>query len=135
MRTARADRAAASPVERPERFSGNVLTQELAATAEGVQTLAVFFDAGARTRPHRHVHDQILHCFSGEGVVAADDGTGALETHRLRPQDTVVIPSRAWHWHGATRTTAMAHLSILVRDPDDEWEGVEERNWAAYEGG
>ncbi len=42
----------------------------------------------------------------------------------LRPGDVVTCPPNKKHWHGATPTTAMTHISITEHDADGknvEW--------------
>lgn len=117
-----------TPVDRPD-FAGSVRQQRLhvPVDAQGVEIIAVFFDAGARTRPHVHEVDQTLHVVDGEGVLAT-------ETSRqvLRPGDIFVVPRGVWHWHGATPSTSMCHLSIKVLGETD-W-NPPEKNWAQYMG-
>jgi hypothetical protein len=43
--------------------------------------------------------------------------------------DVVTIPADTWHWHGATRDTAMCHITIK-RPGRSNWE-VDEKNWAS----
>ena len=129
------DRSAAGEPPDPTRFSGEVHIQLLYNTADGNRTQAVFFEASGRTRAHIHMNDQVLICIEGEGVVAAEDDAGHVKTILIRPHDTVRIPRNRWHWHGATRTSRMAHISVNVFDAGDKWDGVEERDWAEYNGG
>ena len=119
----------------PTRFSGMVRTQVLRDTAEGIRVQAVYFSPSARTRPHIHLNDQVLHCIEGEGVVAAVRDDGVVEAVRIRPNDIVVIPKNTWHWHGATKDSWMAHIAIHVHDQGDHWEGVDQKDWALYAGG
>jgi len=130
------DRAAAAPRNEAQRFSGTVCIQVLQETSDGLRVQAVFFEPGARTRPHIHIHDQILHCLEGEGVVAAArDSEEKPESVRIQANDTVYIPRNTWHWHGATRANGMAHISIVVQDDGDKWQGVELKDWADYREG
>jgi quercetin dioxygenase-like cupin family protein len=61
-------------VDRAYYFAGDVNVQSLVGADESgeVELLAVFFAAGARTRPHIHERDQILHCTEGQGIVPTD---------------------------------------------------------------
>ena len=129
------DRSSADWSADPSRFSGRVGRQELARTAEGLGVLAVFFEAGSRTLPHVHVNDQVLVCLEGEGVVstATDDGDPDVTT--IRASDAFRVPGGTWHWHGARRSSPMTHLSILVQDDGDQWQGVEPMDWESYRGG
>jgi quercetin dioxygenase-like cupin family protein len=127
------DRTKADWSDRPDHFGGKVGRLELGTTAEGVQVLAVFFDAGARTLPHIHMSDQVLQCIDGEGIVSVDvPDQGRPKVVRIKALDTIRIPMGTWHWHGAIRKSPMTHLSILVHDDRDRWEGVEKKDWEAY---
>jgi quercetin dioxygenase-like cupin family protein len=90
MRTVEARRASASPHPRPEWFSGLVFVQSLneAPDASGLEILAVFFEAGARTKPHTHSTDQLLYFLEGEGVV----GT-LVERRTYRSGGMTIIPA------------------------------------------
>jgi quercetin dioxygenase-like cupin family protein len=119
-----------------QRFSGTVRIQVLQDLSDGPRIQAVFFEPSARTRPHIHKHDQVLHCIEGEGVVEVATGDGDNpETVRIRAGDTVFIPKDTWHWHGAIRTSRMMHISIVVPDKRDQWVGVDEKDWAEYREG
>ena len=110
----------------PASFDGNVRVQRLVGLdqTKEVELLVVYFSAGARTRPHVHVRDQVLQIVEGQGIVATE-----TEKHIVNPGDVITIPAGDWHWHGATRDTAMCHISIKQPGPTD-WD-VEEKNWAA----
>ncbi len=126
------DRHRADWTDDPGRFSGRVGRQALALTEEGIGALAVFFEAGSRTRPHLHAYDQILICIDGEGVVAMAAPFEQPDVVTIRPPDVVRIPRSTWHWHGAKRGSPMTHVSILVQDEGDLWEGVDPKDWDDY---
>jgi quercetin dioxygenase-like cupin family protein len=71
MKSVEASRELAHPHPRPEWFGGPVFIEELSEASEspGLEILAVFFEAGARTVPHTHATDQFLSFLEGEGVV------------------------------------------------------------------
>ncbi len=123
----RPDRKLASPPERPGDFSGTVWIQPLRRvdTPGSVEILAVFFEAGARTRPHVHSTDQVLVFVEGEGVVATEQGRRVV-----RAGEVVFIPAGQWHWHGATKTTSACHLSVKPPGPTD-W-NPPLRDWEAW---
>jgi quercetin dioxygenase-like cupin family protein len=122
--------------DHPERFSGTVKIQELHTTAEGSSVIAVFFEAGALTRPHIHVNDQVLYCLNGEALVGIGEGDSAKSRiARLRPGQSILIPGGTWHWHGASTGGDMCHLAIHVHDDNDKWENVPARDWDAHRGG
>jgi quercetin dioxygenase-like cupin family protein len=124
--TVRVDKDEAELVDRPD-FVGVVRRQDLSNPDDGcgVEVLAIFFDAGARTRPHVHEVDQVLHVLDGEGVLATESSL-----KRIRTGDVVVVPRGVWHWHGATPSTSMCHLSIKVLG-DTDW-NPPEKTWAQY---
>ena len=68
----------------------------------------VSFEPGARTAWHTHPLGQTLVVVSGVGWTQCEGG--AVE--EIRPGDVVVFEPGVKHWHGATATTAMAHVAI-----------------------
>lgn len=127
MKVTRIDRAQATyDHARANYFSGEVHTQSLVSSAESndLDLLNVSFSAGARTRPHIHHQDQVLHILEGQGIVATEN-----EKQIVSAGDVIVVPAGTWHWHGATRRTAMTHISVMKRG-QTEWI-VEEKNWSA----
>jgi quercetin dioxygenase-like cupin family protein len=130
MKQVTVDRSKAKPVEAGGNFDGGVAMQDLNldAPADGVELVAVFFDAGARTLPHTHPVEQTLIVLEGEGVVADESGR-----QKFRAGEVVVVPAGIWHWHGATPDSAMCHIS--AKQPGDTaWEGIPLRDWDAYMG-
>ncbi|MDQ7844707.1 MAG: cupin domain-containing protein, partial [Armatimonadota bacterium] len=107
-------RERAGPPDRPEYFSGRVRLHHLVRPTDPgrVELIGVFFEPGARTIPHVHSTDQALYVLEGEGIVATEH-----ERRIIRPGDVAVIPAHTWHWHGATRTSAMLHLSMRPAGP------------------
>jgi quercetin dioxygenase-like cupin family protein len=65
------------------------------------------FDAGARTKFHKHSGDQILIITDGTGSVGTDD-----ETLIVVEGDVIIIPAGENHFHGAPDATSMAHITI-----------------------
>jgi quercetin dioxygenase-like cupin family protein len=128
VRIERVDPAEARPVAQPDWFpGGDVRTQPLSDPESGddVEILAVFFPAGARTRPHTHPTDQVLQVVEGEGIVATED-----ERRLIRAGDFVVVPAGIWHWHGATDRSSLCHLSIKQPGQTD-WTAPW-RDWETY---
>lgn len=112
-------------------FSGKVYIQRLCSAPDDgeIEFLAVYFAAGARNKPHIHQHDQYLQIVEGRGIVATEN-----ERRIVSAGDVVFIPARAWHWHGATRDSAMMHLSIRRPDSGHAMWDVDQRDWApAYD--
>jgi quercetin dioxygenase-like cupin family protein len=129
MRSVRAWRAHAKPTTNPERFSGPVLIHAMteASEATDLETLAVYFAAGVRTLPHVHTTGQLLVFLEGEGVVGTHEG------YRLYgPGGLAVVPAGEWHWHGATPSSAAAHLSIRPGGPTAWPPDVPMDDWEAY---
>ena len=69
---------------------------------------SVTFQPGARTAWHTHPLGQTLIVTAGAGWVQRDGGT----IEAIFPGDVVWFAPDEKHWHGATRTTAMAHIAI-----------------------
>jgi quercetin dioxygenase-like cupin family protein len=91
---------------------GNICTVPV--NPADVELIAVFFKAGARTRPHTHAPEQTLHVLEGEGIVATQD-----DVRIVVPGDIVVVPAGRWHWHGATPDSSLMHLSIKALGSTD----------------
>lgn len=127
MDIARVESSRARPTDTPENFGGRVRMQRFKQSKEasGLDVVAVFFEPGARTRPHIHATDQLLQVVDGEGIVATEQ-----ERRRIRTGDIVVIPAGQWHWHGATATSAMCHVSARPGGPTD-W-SAPLRDWETY---
>lgn len=98
-----------------------VRVQALPCALPGLDSKAVHFAAGARTMPHRHEQGQHVVVVDGVGVVADEDAV-----HVVRSGDVITSPPGGWHWHGATPTTAMSH--VTVEDPGLDLD-VERRDW------
>jgi quercetin dioxygenase-like cupin family protein len=60
----------------------------------------------------------VLHIIEGQGIVATE-----TEKQVVSIGDVILIPRGTWHWHGATRTSAM-------KRGQTDWT-AEEKNWAA----
>jgi quercetin dioxygenase-like cupin family protein len=127
MKLTKIDRTQAQPdTARKGYFDGTVKTLQLVGPNESneVELLAVYFSAGARTRPHIHGQDQVLQIIEGQGIIATE-----TEKLMVSTGDVITIPAGSWHWHGATQNTAMCHISFKKTGPSN-WE-VEEKNWAS----
>jgi quercetin dioxygenase-like cupin family protein len=89
-------------------FFGKVERQNLVEKGTGGLVVAmVKFEAGAGNRMHAHTGEQILVVTEGRGVVATEK-----EEQIVTPGTIVHIPANEMHWHGATKDSAFAHLSI-----------------------
>ena len=91
-------------------FTGDVTITPLfdARSPSQVGAAHVRFEPGARTAWHRHPLGQRLVVTEGSGWTQVEGGPiEAIETG-----DVVWCPPDTRHWHGATPTTAMAHIAI-----------------------
>ena len=91
-------------------FTGDVYIDAVAAP-EATSTFAaalVHFTPGARTAWHTHPHGQTIFVLEGVGLCQREGE--AIE--EIRPGDVIWFEPGEKHWHGATATTAMAHIAI-----------------------
>ncbi|KRT77878.1 MAG: cupin 2 conserved barrel domain protein [Armatimonadetes bacterium CSP1-3] len=108
----RVDRGRAHPPANPEYFQGTVHMQELYQPdrdGEESELIAVFFEIGARTRPHTHDSTQVLQVLSGRCVVVTE-----TERRIVEAGEFAVVSRGIWHWHGATVEGPMCHISIKL---------------------
>jgi len=102
-----------------EHFTGAVFFGPLsAAPARSLNALGVLFEPGARTDWHTHPDGQVLYIASGAGKVQTETG----ETVRVSAGDVVYSPAGEKHWHGATETSYLMHLSLTTGGAT-EWLG------------
>jgi len=108
-------------------FQGRVRIQRLVSAPDDgeIEVLAVYFSRGARTKPHVHDVDQVLHIVRGRGIVSSE-----TERRFVQAGDVVTIGRGTWHWHGATRDCPMMHLSIK-RTGAVHWD-VDLKDWADF---
>lgn len=93
-----------------DNFTGQVWFGPLSSDPDALNALAVLFAPGARTDWHSHPMGQVLYVVSGAGKVQTEAG----ETVVVGPGDTVHSPPGERHWHGATPTSFMMHLSLTT---------------------
>jgi len=93
-----------------ENFTGAVRVYSLFDAQDGARASGgrVTFQPGARSAWHTHPLGQILIVTSGTGWVQEWGGP----KQEIREGDVVRIPPGRKHWHGATGTTTMTHISI-----------------------
>jgi quercetin dioxygenase-like cupin family protein len=106
-------------------FTGAVYLDPVA-TPSGlarVNAISVHFTPGARTAWHAHPNGQTI--FVTEGVGRVQHRGGTVET--IRRGDRVFFEPGEDHWHGATPTRFMTHLSIVEVD-----ESGESATWGAH---
>jgi quercetin dioxygenase-like cupin family protein len=95
-------------------FTGAVFIDTVA-TPSGPSRLnasSVHFTPGARTAWHTHPNGQTI--YVTEGVGLAQGRGGSIEV--IRPGDRVYFEAGEDHWHGATPTRFMTHLSLVEVD-------------------
>ena len=76
------------------------------------------FEPGARTYWHQHPGGQVLYITSGAGFVQNSHG----ETVIMSAGDAVITPPGEVHWHGATPTAPLVHLSLTTHG-ETHWVG------------
>lgn len=69
---------------------------------------SVTFEPGARTNWHTHPLGQTLIITAGAGLAQREGGP----VEPIRTGDVVWFPPGEKHWHGASPTTAMTHITI-----------------------
>jgi len=83
-----------------------VLEEEL--KAKKIRVSVVKFAPGARNMLHTHSTGQILVVTEGKGIVATKD-----QEHIVTPGMVIFFSPGEEHWHGATKDSPFAHLSII----------------------
>ena len=106
-------------------FVGEVYRQDFKA-GDDLEIGAVFFENGARTRPHTHETDQLLAVVEGTCVVA-----DATDRKHLGAGEVALVKKGEWHWHGAAKGQSGCHLT-LRKTPSPTSLDVPERDWADY---
>jgi quercetin dioxygenase-like cupin family protein len=93
-----------------EYFTGSVRIDPLFQANEPARAAgaSVTFEPGSRTAWHSHPLGQTLIVRSGSGLAQRWDGP----IEEIRVGDVVWFPPGEKHWHGATASTAMAHIAI-----------------------
>ena len=77
--------------------------------SENFRCNVVNFREGATTGWHVHDSDQILVVTAGQGTVATEK-----EERQISAGDVVHIKAGERHWHGATDTTTMSHITVTA---------------------
>lgn len=113
-----------------EYFTGAVRIDPIFSPPElaRVAMALVTFEPGARTAWHTHPLGQTLIITVGSGW-AQREGSPKEEIH---PGDVVWFAPGEKHWHGATATTAMSHITIqgkLNGSPVDWMEQVTDEEY------
>jgi len=99
-----------------EWFAGTVYMDPVAAPAGayGVSATNVHFTPGSRTAWHAHPGGQTLYVTDGVGL--AQGHGDAIEV--IRPGDRVFFAPGEDHWHGASASRFMTHLSLVQADAE-----------------
>ncbi|KQT02785.1 cupin domain-containing protein [Rhizobium sp. Leaf386] len=94
----------------PENFTGNATFAPLVPANDqtGASTALVTFLPGARTVWHTHPAGQTLIVQTGKGWIQ----TEGEPRQDINPGDVVWIPAGVKHWHGASATVGMTHISV-----------------------
>jgi quercetin dioxygenase-like cupin family protein len=99
-----------------EWFTGDVYMDSITAPTNGsrLNATSVHFTPGARTAWHTHPNGQTLYVTEGVGRSAGSGG----DVKVIRPGDRVFFTPGENHWHGASPTRFMTHVSMV--EADDE---------------
>jgi len=97
-------------------FTGTVYMDPVAAPsgAYGISATNVHFTPGARTAWHVHPTGQTIYVTDGVGLA---QGRGD-PVEVIRPGDHVFFAPGEDHWHGASASRFMTHLSLVQADAD-----------------
>ncbi|MDR2614633.1 MAG: cupin domain-containing protein [Candidatus Accumulibacter sp.] len=68
------------------------VSRKIRAHHDNLMMVEVIFKSGAIGSEHRHVHEQVCYCLAGEFEFTVEG-----QARRLRPGDSVHIPSSALH--------------------------------------
>ncbi|MEV7192493.1 cupin domain-containing protein [Streptomyces sp. NPDC093510] len=101
-----------------ERFTGDVYLNPIETPSEPARLASalVRFTPGARTNWHSHANGQVLYITDGVGLVGTRDGSVV----RVSAGQTLKCPAGEEHWHGATETTLMAHIAMVVGNSEGD---------------
>ena len=115
-----------------EYFTGTVRVDRLFDAAEPARVVgaSVTFEPGARTAWHTHPLGQTLVVTYGRGW--AQRWGGPVE--EIRPGDVIWFAPGEKHWHGATATSAMAHIAIQEKLEGKVVEWMEKVSDEQYQG-
>jgi len=116
-----------------EWFTGNVLMEPLhqAPAPARVGITNVTFEPGARTAWHSHPLGQTLIVTAGSGLVQS----WGKSIEKIQPGDVVWSQPGEKHWHGATPTTAMTHISIVEQQDGKSADWMEHVSDEQYQTG
>lgn len=102
-------------------FTGTSRVEPVFGATEGIPAIGgiVTFEPGARSNWHYHPTGQQIIVISGVGRTGTRDG----KLEEFRAGDVVTCPPNVHHWHGASPTAPMTHLTITgqVNGVNTEW--------------
>jgi quercetin dioxygenase-like cupin family protein len=116
-----------------EYFTGSVRVDPLhqANAPARVSVASVTFEPGARTAWHSHPLGQTLIVTAGCG--RSQSWGGPIK--KIQPGDVIWTPPSEKHWHGATATTAMTHISIVEQLDGKSADWMEQVSDEQYQAG
>jgi quercetin dioxygenase-like cupin family protein len=88
------------------------VSRKIRARGGKLMMVEVFFQAGARGAEHRHDHEQLCYCLSGEFVFTIEG-----ETSTLRAGDSLYVPAAALH--GTICVAAGRLLDVFTPQRED----------------
>jgi quercetin dioxygenase-like cupin family protein len=94
---------------------------------EEIKVNAIYFEPGARFRPHRHPFDQVLYYQYGTGVVAI----GGEDDVIVPEGNYVILPANVVHMHGCTDDGPALQLS-LMRDTQTTFDVECPESWLKW---
>lgn len=95
-----------------ETLEAGKVSRKIRARGGDLMMVEVFFETGGIGAEHRHVHEQVTYCLSGEFVFTIEG-----EAVTLRPGDSLFFPSSALH--GTTCVAAGSLLDIFTPQRED----------------
>jgi quercetin dioxygenase-like cupin family protein len=112
----------------PEQFLGRVKVHSVSEVlgTDQVRIRAVYFESGARARPHLHSADQLLY-FPQAGIVAIDGGPD----EPVASGQYVLLPGGIVHMHGAGEDAPAVHISMM-REIDSDFDCPIVEEWSRY---
>jgi quercetin dioxygenase-like cupin family protein len=113
----------------PALFTGGVKVHSIskALGTEQLQINVLFFEPGARARPHSHEQDQVLY-YVTDGIYALDGG----EDQPIAAGEFVLLPAGSVHMHGASDSAPASHLS-LMRETSSDFDVEVPEAWQRFE--
>lgn len=111
-----------------DKFLGRVKVHSVseALGTDQLRIRAVYFQPGARARPHLHSVDQLLY-FAEAGIVAVDGGPD----EPVAAGQYVLLPGGVAHMHGAGADAPAVHISMM-RSIDSDFACPISQEWSRY---